>query len=348
MGKQGHSFDSLVEKVENLDPEAVGALPEGANAVSASKLQTARTISLSGDATGSASFDGSANADIPVTVGNDSHSHSADTLPTASTSAKGLVQLSTSVASTSTTTAATSSAVKAAKDAADSAQSTADAALPASSNAVSATKLKTARTISLSGDASGSASFDGSANVSIPVTVANDSHSHSADTLPSASTSAKGVVQLSASTASTSTTTAATSSAVKAAKDAADAAQEAADGKLSKWTLLKSEACDIAMSVNGKEATPSRTTRIHTGVTVSGRELDEQRFKVVLNVDNTVVGYEPVSGATHYWGAKVEVIPMTFWNGNGATGIMFDVWTWCQGSYQTPPKITSWDLYQAV
>ena len=46
--------------------------------------------------------------------------------------------------------------------------STADAAL----------KLATARTISLSGDASGSASFDGSANVTITVAVANDSHTH--------------------------------------------------------------------------------------------------------------------------------------------------------------------------
>ena len=42
---------------------------------SAGKLTTGRTISLSGDATGSVSFDGSANADIVVTVGNDTHTH---------------------------------------------------------------------------------------------------------------------------------------------------------------------------------------------------------------------------------------------------------------------------------
>lgn len=40
------------------------------NAATASKLKTARTISLSGDATGSASFDGSANATISVTLAN--------------------------------------------------------------------------------------------------------------------------------------------------------------------------------------------------------------------------------------------------------------------------------------
>lgn len=41
-----------------------------------------------------------------------------------------------------------------------------------------APQLRTARTISLSGDASGSASFDGSQNITITVTVANNSHSH--------------------------------------------------------------------------------------------------------------------------------------------------------------------------
>ena len=42
-----------------------------------------------------------------------------------------------------------------------------------------ADKWTTARTLSLSGDASGSVSWDGSANATLSVTVANDSHSHS-------------------------------------------------------------------------------------------------------------------------------------------------------------------------
>lgn len=41
-----------------------------------------------------------------------------------------------------------------------------------------ATRLATGRTISLSGDASGSVSFDGTTNVSITVTVADNSHAH--------------------------------------------------------------------------------------------------------------------------------------------------------------------------
>lgn len=45
------------------------------NAATATTLQTARTISLTGDVTGSASFDGSANASITATVADDSHNH---------------------------------------------------------------------------------------------------------------------------------------------------------------------------------------------------------------------------------------------------------------------------------
>ena len=48
----------------------------------------------------------------------------------------------------------------------------------ATKNVLSATKLTASRTISLSGDATGSASFDGSANASIPVVIADNSHNH--------------------------------------------------------------------------------------------------------------------------------------------------------------------------
>lgn len=50
-------------------------------------------------------------------------------------------------------------------------------------NAGTATQLATARTISLSGDVTGSVSFDGSANVNIVATVADDSHNHSISTV---------------------------------------------------------------------------------------------------------------------------------------------------------------------
>lgn len=50
--------------------------------------------------------------------------------------------------------------------------------LSTTGNAATATKLETARTISLTGDVTGSASFDGTGNVSIAATVADDSHNH--------------------------------------------------------------------------------------------------------------------------------------------------------------------------
>ena len=60
---------------------------------------------------------------------------------------------------------------------------TADSATDAHSavnatNAAKASQLATARTISLTGDATGSVSFDGTQNVSLAVTVADDSHNH--------------------------------------------------------------------------------------------------------------------------------------------------------------------------
>ena len=45
-------------------------------------------------------------------------------------------------------------------------------------NAATATKLATARTIALSGDVSGSATFDGSSNVAIAIAIIDDSHNH--------------------------------------------------------------------------------------------------------------------------------------------------------------------------
>ena len=51
--------------------------------------------------------------------------------------------------------------------------------LNTSGNAATATKLATARTISLTGDVTGSGTFDGSGDLSITATVANNSHSHS-------------------------------------------------------------------------------------------------------------------------------------------------------------------------
>lgn len=57
--------------------------------------------------------------------------------------------------------------------------------LTISGTAAAATKLATARTIALSGDVTGSTSFNGTADVTITATVADDSHSHSDSTITS-------------------------------------------------------------------------------------------------------------------------------------------------------------------
>lgn len=52
-----------------------GSSTPGGGAISSEKLSTARTISLTGDVTGSVSFDGSKNVSMTTTVADDSHNH---------------------------------------------------------------------------------------------------------------------------------------------------------------------------------------------------------------------------------------------------------------------------------
>lgn len=92
-----------------LNAADVGALGLHAIADAAAKWETARTITLAGAVKGSASMDGSANVTITTTM-------APGTIPEATMSVKGIVQLSNAIDSTSTTLAATPSAVKQAYD----------------------------------------------------------------------------------------------------------------------------------------------------------------------------------------------------------------------------------------
>ena len=87
------STDALAEGTTNLyftEARAQAAVTSvTGNAGTATKLQTARTLSVSGDATGSASFDGSANAAIAVTLANSGVA--AGTYPKVTVDAKGRV-----------------------------------------------------------------------------------------------------------------------------------------------------------------------------------------------------------------------------------------------------------------
>ena len=148
------------------------------NAGTATKLQTSRTV-------GGVSFDGTANINLPGVniAGNQDTSGNAATttklatartingvsfdgssnitLPLASTSVSGTVQLNNTLTSTVTNHALTAAQGKVLND----------SKLGKTENAVSASKLQTSRTISLTGGVTGSVSFDGSTAVSIATTV---------------------------------------------------------------------------------------------------------------------------------------------------------------------------------
>lgn len=140
-------------------------LAKSATASSATKLAAARTISLTGDATGSVSFDGSANASIKTTLAN-----SGVTAGTYGPTAAATLSFGGSVNVPYATFDSKGRATKAGHYAIK---------LPAaptsvSGNAGTATKLATGRNISLTGDVTGTATaFDGSANASISATLAN-------------------------------------------------------------------------------------------------------------------------------------------------------------------------------
>ena len=124
-------------------------LNKTANAASASKWASKMTLELGGDASGSVSFDGSAKATLNVEI-----STLDDLGSLINTNKNNLATLTTTVSTMNTNLTAAI-----------------DKKLDKTANAVSASKLATARKISLAGDATGFTSFDGSADVSIDVDI---------------------------------------------------------------------------------------------------------------------------------------------------------------------------------
>jgi len=162
-------------------------------------LSVSTDIALTGDVTGTGNFDATGTLSIATVVGNDSHTHAASAL-TGTTLAAGVTASSltsvgtitsgvwngTAIANTylsnsSTTIGTTAIALGASSLTLAGLTSVAATTFTGAltGNATTATTLKTARTISLAGDVTGSVSFNGGANVSITATVGNDSHLHS-------------------------------------------------------------------------------------------------------------------------------------------------------------------------
>ena len=138
------------------------------NAATATALETARTIQISGDQAGSASFDGTGNINIAVTTQNNS------------------VDLGTHTTGNYVATVAAGPGIDVSGSGSETAGVTvglaATIAANTTGNAATATQLATARQIALTGDVTGSANFDGSGNISISSTIAADSVALGTDT----------------------------------------------------------------------------------------------------------------------------------------------------------------------
>ena len=140
-------------------PDTINADTTG-NAATATALETARTISFGGDLSGSAAFDGTQDITINGFVDTEAAVNSV-------VNTDGNLDLSASVGNITANLAASISA---------------DVTGDLTGNADTATTLATPRAISLGGDLSGSASFDGSADITITASVEPDSVALGTDT----------------------------------------------------------------------------------------------------------------------------------------------------------------------
>jgi len=149
------------------------------NASTATALKNSRIISLTGDVSGSVSFDGSASATISTVIQPNSVALGTDTT---GNYVSGLTQ-GTGVTVTHTPGEGSSPTVAIGQDVGTSSSvQFAAVTAPLIGNASTAATLQNARTISLSGDISGSVSFNGSADVDITATVQPNSVALGTDT----------------------------------------------------------------------------------------------------------------------------------------------------------------------
>jgi phage-related tail fiber protein len=246
----------LVSDIPTLNQDTTG------NAATADRLNEVRSITFTGGAIGTGGFDGSSNISIQLTVADNGHSHAIDNVTGLQTALGDKASLAnpeftgvplapTAPVNTNTTQLATTAYTKAqiANDAPakTGTGATGTWAITITGNASTATKLSTSRTIALSGDASGTVGFDGSANATIVTALANTAvtpGNYGSDTevgtftvdskgrltaassvaIRGATTAQTGLVQLNNTVSSTSTVQAATANAVKTTYDLAAAA----------------------------------------------------------------------------------------------------------------------------
>lgn len=140
----------------------------------APRLRTARTIALSGDVTGSASFDGSQNITITATVANNSHSHTISNISGLQTALDNRMQFFTLEDGDGTSVSMqNASRMKFIEGTGidinftDTSPGSPSDPFDLQFNVTSAPRLTTTRNIALTGDVTGNANFNGSSNLSI-------------------------------------------------------------------------------------------------------------------------------------------------------------------------------------
>lgn len=149
------------------------------NADTASQLATSRVIALSGDVTGSVSFNGSSSVDIATTIQPNSVALGTDTTGNYVNN----VVSGTGVTVTHTPGEGSSASIAIGQDVSTSSSVTfAAVTAPLVGNANTASTLQNARTISLSGDVSGSVSFNGGSDVDISAIIQPNSVALGTDT----------------------------------------------------------------------------------------------------------------------------------------------------------------------
>lgn len=121
-----------------------------------------------------------------------------------------------------------------------------------------------------------------------------------------ASTTEKGILMLSHKTDGTDQTKAASEYALGLVEDIAQDAL--ANGGL-QYALVKSGSCDLPLK-NSARGTYSGT--ISTGLSVTGRRHNTNRFKVILKTDGSI---ESSSPSTCTWGGYVVCREVTYWSG---------------------------------
>jgi hypothetical protein len=193
---QSGSFAAVNITATNVTATTVNGRLIG-NADTATKLATARTIGITGAVTGSASFDGSGNISI-ATVTNGivlGTNTTGDYVARGAVSGLGLSGTATGASSTFTVTSnATAANTPGTLVIRDGSGNFAANVITANQfngpingsvtgGSGNADKLTTARTIALSGDVVGSASFDGSADITITTVVQQNSVQLGADTI---------------------------------------------------------------------------------------------------------------------------------------------------------------------